>query len=282
MAQAAEKIELFDEDSDEALARQTATLREAVRIAEALLFAASEPLDEAEIARRLPDGADVSAVLARLREEYADRGVNLTRAGKKRFFRTAADLAWILARERVEEKKLSRAALETLAIIAYHQPTTRAEIEDIRGVAISKGTLDVLLETGWIRLRGRRRAPGGRSPTARPTPSSCISGWSRSAICRVSTNSRARACSTAACPRASVCRNLATIPRSREDEEPLEAAEAPGRWRWSFQKTPRRRSRSTTTRRDMDREPPARFKFREPEARGPTSSALLVFTAPAA
>lgn len=135
-------------------------MREAVRIAEALLFAATEPLDESEIARRLRDDVDVSAVLQRLREDYAERGINLTRAGKKWFFRTAADLGWILAREQVEEKKLSRAALETLAIIAYHQPVTRAEIEDIRGVAISKGTLDVLLDTSWVRLRGRRKAPG--------------------------------------------------------------------------------------------------------------------------
>lgn len=160
MAQAARPIDLFEERDEAASAREEAALREAARIAEALLFAASEPLDEAEIARRLPDGADTQAVLQRLREDYAQRGVHLTRAGRKWFFRTAADLGWVLAREQVEQKKLSRAALETLAIVAYHQPVTRAEIEDIRGVAISKGTLDVLLDTGWIRLRGRRRAPG--------------------------------------------------------------------------------------------------------------------------
>jgi segregation and condensation protein B len=160
LAQAAEHIELFDADSDESLARAQAALCEAERIAEALLFASAEPLDEAEIARRLPEGADVGAALEGLRARYAGRGVTLTRAGRKWFFRTAADLAWILAREKVEEKKLSRAALETLAIVAYHQPSTRAEIEEIRGVALSKGTLDVLLDTGWIRLRGRRKAPG--------------------------------------------------------------------------------------------------------------------------
>lgn len=160
MARAARPIELFEERDEAASAAEEAVLREAARIAEALLFAASEPLDEAEIARRLPDGTDTQAVLARLREEYSERGVHLTRAGRKWFFRTAADLGWVLAREQVEQKKLSRAALETLAIVAYHQPVTRAEIEDIRGVAISKGTLDVLLDTGWIRLRGRRRAPG--------------------------------------------------------------------------------------------------------------------------
>jgi segregation and condensation protein B len=151
----------FEEERDEA-ARTGAEekLREAARIAEALLFAASEPMDEGEIARRLPDGSDLSAVMARLREDYAQRGINLVRVGRKWLFRTASDLGWILSREKLEEKKLSRAALETLAIIAYHQPVTRHEIEDIRGVAISKGTLDVLLETGWVRLRGRRRAPG--------------------------------------------------------------------------------------------------------------------------
>jgi len=160
LAQPAEKIELFDVNSDEELARQEAALREAERIVEAMLFAAAEPLDEAELSRRIDESLSLEAVMERLRGHYAARGVNLTRVGKKWFFRTAADLSWILAREQVEEKKLSRAALETLAIIAYHQPTTRAEIEEIRGVAISKGTLDVLLETGWIRLRGRRKAPG--------------------------------------------------------------------------------------------------------------------------
>ncbi len=156
MAQAAEKIDLFDA----AFGRAEDRLLSAVRIAEALLFAASEPLDEAEIARRLPEGVPVGAALERLRADFAPRGVNLSRAGKKWFFRTAPDLAYVLARRQVEERKLSRAALETLSIIAYHQPVTRAEIEEVRGVAISKGTLDVLLESGWVRLRGRRRAPG--------------------------------------------------------------------------------------------------------------------------
>jgi segregation and condensation protein B len=151
----------FEEERDEA-ARVEAEekLREAARITEALLFAATEPTEEGEIARRLPEGTDVGAIMARLREDYANRGINLVRVGRKWLFRTASDLGWILSRERSDEKKLSRAALETLAIIAYHQPVTRAEIEDVRGVAISKGTLDVLLETGWVRLRGRRRAPG--------------------------------------------------------------------------------------------------------------------------
>ncbi|HUZ90413.1 MAG TPA: SMC-Scp complex subunit ScpB [Methylocella sp.] len=131
-----------------------------MRIAEALLFAAAEPLDEKDIEKRMPRGLAVGPVLEALKADYAPRGVNLVRAGGKWMFRTAADLAWLLAAGEGETKRLSRAALETLAIVAYHQPVTRAEIEDIRGVAISKGTLDLLLETGWVRLRGRRRVPG--------------------------------------------------------------------------------------------------------------------------
>jgi len=131
-----------------------------LRILEALLFAAEEPLDERTLAARLPADADVHALLLRLQREYAPRGVNLIRVGGKWSLRTASDLSWLLTRETVVTKKLSRAAIETLAIVAYHQPVTRAEIEEIRGVTTSKGTLDVLLETGWVRLRGRRKAPG--------------------------------------------------------------------------------------------------------------------------
>ena len=133
---------------------------EELRILEALLFAADEPLDEKVLAARMPAGCDVRALLLELQSEYANRGVNIVRVGGKWSLRTASDLAWLLTRETVVTKKLSRAAIETLAIVAYHQPVTRAEIEEIRGVTTSKGTLDVLLETGWIRLRGRRKAPG--------------------------------------------------------------------------------------------------------------------------
>jgi segregation and condensation protein B len=139
---------------------EAAERAEELRILEAVLFAADEPLDEKALAARLPVGADVHALLLQLQQEYAPRGVNLVRVGGKWSLRTAGDLAWILTRETVVTKKLSRAAIETLAIVAYHQPVTRAEIEEIRGVTTSKGTLDVLLETGWIRLRGRRKAPG--------------------------------------------------------------------------------------------------------------------------
>jgi len=133
---------------------------EELRILEALLFAAEAPLDEKILSARLPAGVDVHALLTQLQRDYASRGVNLVRIGNKWTLRTASDLAWLLTHEAVVTRKLSRAAIETLAIVAYHQPVTRAEIEEIRGVTTSKGTLDVLLETGWIRLRGRRKAPG--------------------------------------------------------------------------------------------------------------------------
>jgi segregation and condensation protein B len=133
---------------------------EQLRILEALLFAAEAPLDEKALAARLPAGVDVKALLSQLQREYSSRGVNLVCVGGKWTMRTASDLAWLLTRETVVSRKLSRAAIETLAIVAYHQPVTRAEVEEIRGVSTSKGTLDVLLETGWIRLRGRRKAPG--------------------------------------------------------------------------------------------------------------------------
>ncbi|MBV9261769.1 MAG: SMC-Scp complex subunit ScpB, partial [Pseudolabrys sp.] len=131
-----------------------------LRLLEALLFASASPLDEATLAKQLPQGVDVKEVLERLKAEYATRGVNLMKIGKRWAFRTAADLSWLMTKNVVEPRKLSRAAIETLAIIAYHQPVTRAEIEEIRGVVTSAGTVDVLLETGWIRLRGRRKAPG--------------------------------------------------------------------------------------------------------------------------
>ncbi|GLK83587.1 SMC-Scp complex subunit ScpB [Ancylobacter defluvii] len=131
-----------------------------LRLIEAMLFAAGEPLDEAVLAARLPEGTDLQRLLAQLAADYAGRGVNLVRVAGKWMLRTAPDLGFLLARDKPEPRKLSRAALETLAIIAYHQPVTRAEIEEVRGVSTSKGTLDVLLEAGWARMRGRRRSPG--------------------------------------------------------------------------------------------------------------------------
>ncbi len=130
------------------------------RVVEALLFAASGPLDARELAAALPKDADVAALLALIQQDYAMRGVNLVQVAGKWAFRTADDLAFLLRKEATEQKKLSRAGLEVLAIIAYHQPVTRAEIEEIRGVATAKGTLDILMEIGWIKMRGRRRTPG--------------------------------------------------------------------------------------------------------------------------
>ena len=148
-------VMLSDEPEDAGAVRP-----EELRLLEAMLFASAEPLDEAALATRLPEDVDLQAALARLQADYAPRGVNLVRVAGKWMFRTAGDLTWLLSKEIVESRKLSRAAIETLAIIAYHQPVTRAEVEDIRGVSTSKGSVDVLLQTGWIRPRGRRKAPG--------------------------------------------------------------------------------------------------------------------------
>jgi segregation and condensation protein B len=131
-----------------------------LRILEALLFASAEPLSAAELAPQLGEGVDVEALLTLLQQRYAGHGVNLVRRGDKWAFRTAADLEFLLRRETTDTRPLSRAALETLAIIAYHQPATRAEVEEVRGVATGKGTLDLLMEAGWVRMRGRRRTPG--------------------------------------------------------------------------------------------------------------------------
>ena len=136
------------------------TMEQDMRLLEALLFAAVEPIDTQTLRERMPDEADVGALLARLQRDYAGRGVNLVRVADRWRFQTAVDLEPHLVDIKEAPRKLSKAALETLAIIAYHQPVTRAEIEDVRGVAVSKGTVDVLMELGWIRLRGRRRTPG--------------------------------------------------------------------------------------------------------------------------
>ncbi|OCJ03706.1 SMC-Scp complex subunit ScpB [Rhizobium sp. AC44/96] len=133
---------------------------EAERIVEALVFASAQPVSEGFIADRLPRALNVRSIMLKLKEQYAHRGVNLVQVDDAWAFRTAADLSFVIRRDDNEVKKLSRAALEVLAIIGYHQPVTRAEIEDIRGVQTSRGTLDVLMEAGWVRFRGRRRTPG--------------------------------------------------------------------------------------------------------------------------
>jgi segregation and condensation protein B len=135
-------------------------MAEQERMAEAILFASAEPVTVAELAARMPHGCDPAEALAHLRRRYVGRGVNLVRVGDAWAMRTAADLGHLMRKETVEQRKLSRAAIETLAIIAYHQPVTRAEIEEIRGVAVSRGTIDQLMELDWIRLGRRRMTPG--------------------------------------------------------------------------------------------------------------------------
>lgn len=135
-------------------------LAEQERMVEAILFASAEPVTLAELEQRMPHGCDPAEALVYLRKRYEGRGVHLVRVGDAYAFRTAADLGHLMRKETVEQRKLSRAAIETLAIIAYHQPVTRAEIEEIRGVAVSRGTVDQLLELEWIRLGRRRMTPG--------------------------------------------------------------------------------------------------------------------------
>ncbi len=159
---AAQAPEASDDGAAEAFAQ-------AMRVVEALLFASAQPLSAEELARSVPAGVAIEEVLARLTAFYDARGVNLRPVAGGYAFRTASDLGYLLAAEAEPPRKLSRAALEVLAIIAYHQPVTRAEIEEIRGVATAKGTLDILLEAGWVRLRGRRRSPG-RPVTFGTTP----------------------------------------------------------------------------------------------------------------
>jgi len=133
---------------------------EELRLLEALLFASPQPLSQGEIAAHIDLNTDLTSLLEALEERYKGRGIELKKIGSSWAFRTAQDLGPLLTNYKAIPKKLSKAALETLAIVAYHQPATRAQIEDVRGVQVSKGTLDVLLETGWVKMRGRRRAPG--------------------------------------------------------------------------------------------------------------------------
>lgn len=154
VAEESEQLEAEDEASD------PPDIEENVRLVEALIFASSSAVTERAIAERLGEGVDIPSLLGRVKALYEGRGVELTRAGNRWFFRTAPDLGDRLKLEKMVPRKLSRAGTETLAIIAYHQPVTRAEIEEIRGVVISKGTIDILLEEGWIKPKGRRHTPG--------------------------------------------------------------------------------------------------------------------------
>ena len=147
--------EIAEQDAD-----RTRRMAEELRLLEALLFASAEPVSERVIAERLGEGADVPGLLEQLRAVYQGRGVELLQANSRWSFRTAPDLVERLALEKLVPRKLSRAAIETLAIVAYHQPVTRAEIEEIRGVVVSTGTVDILLEEGWLKPRGRKQVPG--------------------------------------------------------------------------------------------------------------------------
>lgn len=135
-------------------------LAEQERMIEAILFASADPISTQELNKRLPEGCDAAEALAHLRSRYAGRGVNLVKVGDAWAMRTAPDLGWLMHTQTVETRRLSRAATETLAIIAYHQPVTRAEIEEIRGVSLSRGTIDLLMELDWIRFGRRRMTPG--------------------------------------------------------------------------------------------------------------------------
>ncbi|OYX70162.1 MAG: SMC-Scp complex subunit ScpB [Rhizobiales bacterium 32-66-11] len=167
MNRAAPRVDLFDARPED---ERALALARDLRIVEALLFTSAMPLDAASLRPHLPADADIAALMDALTADYARHGVNVVKVAGGWMLRTAPDLAHVVAAGAPEPRKLSRAAIEVLAIIAYHQPVTRAEIEEIRGVSTSKGTLDVLLESGWVRLRGRRKAPGrpvtyGTTPT---------------------------------------------------------------------------------------------------------------------
>jgi segregation and condensation protein B len=223
MASLAEKrMEVEEEEAVEVTPTEPQARPEELRLLEALLFAASEPLDQAALAKRMPEGVDVKAALAQLQAEYAPRGVNLVRIANKWTFRTAGDLSWLMTREITETRRLSRAAIEVLAIIAYHQPVTRAEIEEIRGVITSKGTLDVLLETGWIRPRGRRKTPG--RPLTFGTTDTFLSQFSLEALGDLPGLEELKGTGLldSRLPTGFTVPNPSDDPTLREDEDPLE------------------------------------------------------------
>jgi segregation and condensation protein B len=214
-------------EADETLetAEAPAVRPEELRLLEAMLFASNEPLDEPTLKKKLPDGIDVKATLETLQSDYASRGVNLVRINGKWSFRTASDLSWLMTRESTETRRLSRAAIEMLAIIAYHQPVTRAEIEEIRGVITSKGTLDVLLETGWIRPRGRRKTPG--RPLTFGTTEQFLSQFNLEAVGDLPGLDELRGTGLldSRLPGGFSVPNPSDDPQLREDEDPLEPGE---------------------------------------------------------
>ena len=131
-----------------------------VRIVEALLFASPDPLDKKTLSEKLPENTNIDEIINKIEDMYQNRGFELKKIGNKFMFKTSGDLSFIMQREAKAQRKLSKAAIETLAIIAYHQPVTRAEIEDIRGVTVSSGTIDTLLQMNWVKIKGRRKVPG--------------------------------------------------------------------------------------------------------------------------
>lgn len=198
-----------------------------LRILEALLFAAATPLQPADVARHLSAGADPEHLLQVLVKRYEASGVNLVRRGQGWAFRTAADLDFLLRQDAVQTRPLSRAALETLAVIAYHQPATRAEIEEIRGVSLSKGTLDLLLETGWVRMRGRRRTPG--RPVTYGTTDAFLDHFGLEALADLPGLDELKGAGLLSghVP-AGFTVPLAEVDGLRADEDPLDAGDGPG------------------------------------------------------
>ena len=147
-------------NQEEAMESSVLNPNDQLRVVEAILFASSDPVDKKTLIEKLPKNADLDLLLDRLDDLYKDRGLELRKIGNKFMFKTSSDLTFIMQREAKSQRKLSKAAIETLAIIAYHQPVTRAEIEEIRGVSVSSGTIDSLLQMNWVKINGRRRVPG--------------------------------------------------------------------------------------------------------------------------
>jgi segregation and condensation protein B len=218
--------------SDSSIPAEAEARAEYLRLLEALLFAAASPLDDASIAARLPDGADVAGLIAELAAHYEPRGVHVVRVAGGWTLRTAPDLAPKLKLEQTVTRKLSRAAIETLAIISYHQPVTRGEIEEIRGVALSRGILDTLMESGWIRPKGHKQTPG--RPAMWVTTPEFLAHFGLEALSDLPGVDELKAAGLLdARPSTSLGEVIAVHPREGEggvdalDEDPLQDAEEP-------------------------------------------------------
>jgi segregation and condensation protein B len=194
------------------------------RAVEALLFAAEQPLSLADLAGRLPQAADIESALTSLMQRYAGRGVELDCVAGRYRFRTAPDLAYLMSEVREEPQRLSKAALETLAIIAYHQPVTRAEVESVRGVGLSRGTLDHLLELGWVRMRGRRRTPG--RPVTYGTTDAFLEHFSLASLADLPGAAEMKAAGLLSLDLPADFQTPNPATASSADEDPLEAGDA--------------------------------------------------------